>query len=102
MPVPQRAHAGDAVAPQPGPEGSKVLLPTLWPITFAPCGTEEQQEVRGLRQAGRKESLGDLAQHSAASAGGPSQRARAPLFRQCDLRLVWVFPALGRGFPIRE
>ena len=41
MPVPQGAHAWCAVTPQPGSEGSKVLLPALRPVAFAPCGTEE-------------------------------------------------------------
>lgn len=89
MPVPQGAHAWCAITLQPGSEGSKVLLPALRPVAFAPCGTEEPGgDQRG--NLGREE-------------GEPSwtwlrpqlhklmDRVRGPrlsLLQLCDLKLV--------------
>lgn len=78
MPVPQGAHAWRAITPQPGSEGSKVLLRALQPIAFAPCGTEEpgggQRADLGWEWGGAQL---DLAQTPALQADGLSQGAKA-------------------------
>lgn len=80
MPIPQGTHAWHAIAPQPGSKGSKVFLPVLRTVAFAPYGTEEPAEVRGQTQTGEKWGAWfNLAQTSAAQADGLSQGAKLSL-----------------------